>query len=81
VQHQQQVAVAVERAKQITMAELNAVMQVAHQSPPMLIVLQGWGWIWIRISFRCWILIRIPSLDPDPGQDPVFQLAKLAQRL
>ena len=27
-QHQQQVAVAVERAKQITMAELNAVMQV-----------------------------------------------------
>ncbi len=29
MQHQQQVAVAVERAKQITMAELNAVMQVA----------------------------------------------------
>ena len=28
IQHQQQVAVAVERAKQITMAELNAVMQV-----------------------------------------------------
>ena len=27
-EHQQQVAVAVERAKQITMAELNAVMQV-----------------------------------------------------
>ena len=29
-QHQQQVAVAVERAKQITMQELNAVMQVFH---------------------------------------------------
>ena len=29
-QHQQQVAVAVERAKQITMAELNAVMQVGQ---------------------------------------------------
>jgi hypothetical protein len=28
LQHQQQVAMAVERAKQITMAELNAVMQV-----------------------------------------------------
>jgi len=28
LQHQQQVVMAVERAKQITMAELNAVMQV-----------------------------------------------------
>merc|ERR1711970_1173361 len=32
-EHQQQVAVAVERAKQITMAELNAVMQQAAGAP------------------------------------------------
>jgi hypothetical protein len=36
LQHQQQVALAVDRAKQITMAELNAVMQVKHFEPHRL---------------------------------------------
>jgi hypothetical protein len=48
VQHQQQVAVAVERAKQITMAELNAVMQV-----PVTTSIYGitvLGGIWIRLD-------------------------------
>ena len=41
-EHQQQVAMAVERAKQITMAELNAVMQVrAERVQSLQCIVQG----------------------------------------
>ena len=43
-EHQQQVAVAVERAKQITMAELNAVMQVRGVSVVNLSILFSVYW-------------------------------------
>jgi len=33
LQHQQQVANAVERAKQVTMSELNAIIGVSNRSP------------------------------------------------
>jgi hypothetical protein len=61
---------------QITMAELNAVMQVASHHLYLWYHRVGGrsGSVWIPIS--CWILIRIP--DSDPGPDPVLQFSTIS---
>jgi len=44
-QHQQQVAAAVERAKQVTMQELNAIIGVSEQ-----VVLLSWSCVWLQVT-------------------------------